>query len=67
MLPLERHGHLHCRQCGSQAELAADDAAVAAAVTAFDVVLGFEIDLTHLSLIGRCAACRATDARAGGV
>ena len=28
------------------------------AVDAFDARRGFEIDLSHLTLIGRCAACR---------
>lgn len=59
VLPAVEHGHLYCRRCGSGSELAADDPAVLAATTAFDRERGFEIDLSHLTLIGRCAACRA--------
>ncbi len=60
VLPAVEHGHLYCRRCGMQSELAADDPAVLAATTAFDTERGFEIDLSHLTLIGRCATCRAT-------
>jgi Fur family ferric uptake transcriptional regulator len=62
VLPVVEHGHLYCRRCGAQSELAADDPAVLAATTAFDTERGFEIDLSHLTLIGRCATCRAGDA-----
>ena len=41
-------------------ELDAEDPAVVAAIRAFDRSRGFQIDLSHLTLIGRCAACRAT-------
>ncbi len=58
VLPLIDHGHLYCRRCGAQSELAADDPAVVAATAAFERERGFEIDLSHLTLIGRCAACR---------
>lgn len=58
VLPLAEHGHLYCRQCGSAVEVAADDPAVMAAAAAFDADRGFEIDISHLSLIGRCATCR---------
>lgn len=63
VLPAVEHGHLYCRRCGAQDELAADDPAVLAATSAFAAQRGFEIDLSHLTLIGRCAACRtAVDA-----
>jgi Fur family transcriptional regulator, ferric uptake regulator len=58
VLPLIDHGHLYCRRCGAQSELAANDPAVVAATAAFERERGFEIDLSHLTLIGRCAACR---------
>jgi Fur family transcriptional regulator, ferric uptake regulator len=63
VLPDVEHGHLYCRRCGSQSELAADDPAVMAAVAAFHDERGFEIQVSHLTLIGRCADCRsaATD------
>lgn len=59
VLPAIEHGHLYCRRCGAQWELAADDPAVTAATTAFAARRGFEIDVTHLTLIGLCSACRA--------
>jgi Fur family ferric uptake transcriptional regulator len=62
VLPVVEHGHLYCRRCGAQSELAADDPAVVAATSAFEAERGFEIDLSHLTLIGRCATCRAGDA-----
>jgi Fur family ferric uptake transcriptional regulator len=58
VLPAEEHGHLYCRRCGGQWELAADDPAVAASLRGFEAARGFEIDVSHLTLIGRCAACR---------
>jgi Fur family ferric uptake transcriptional regulator len=60
VLPAVVHGHLYCRRCGGQWELASDDPSVVAAIAAFDSRRGFEIDVTHLSLIGVCSACRAT-------
>jgi Fur family ferric uptake transcriptional regulator len=62
VLPATEHGHLYCRRCGSEAELEADDPAVVAALGAFSVERDFEIDVSHLTLIGRCAGCRAADA-----
>jgi Fur family ferric uptake transcriptional regulator len=59
VLPAVEHGHLYCRRCGGEWELASDDSAVTAAVAAFDRGRGFEVDVSHLTLIGRCAACRA--------
>jgi Fur family ferric uptake transcriptional regulator len=64
VLPTTEHGHLYCRRCGSEADLAADDPAVVAALQAFATSRDFEIDVTHLTLIGRCAGCRAADAAA---
>jgi Fur family ferric uptake transcriptional regulator len=60
VLPAVEHGHLYCRRCGAQWELAADDPSVVAATGAFDAGRGFEIDVTHLTLIGLCATCRVT-------
>jgi Fur family ferric uptake transcriptional regulator len=59
VLPAAEHGHLYCRRCGTATELAADDPDVAAAIGAFDRERGFEIDISHLTLIGRCAGCRS--------
>ena len=62
VLPSAEHGHLYCRRCGSEADLAADDPAVRTALRAFATERDFEIDVSHLTLIGRCAECRAADA-----
>jgi Fur family ferric uptake transcriptional regulator len=64
VLPASEHGHLYCRRCGGQWELESDDPGVVAALAAFQDGRGFEIDVSHLTLIGRCATCRAEDARA---
>jgi Fur family ferric uptake transcriptional regulator len=59
VLPATEHGHLYCRSCGGQWELDSDDRSVIAAVRAFDAERGFNIDVSHITLIGRCASCRA--------
>lgn len=58
--PIESHGHLHCSSCGSSWEISPADAE--ATVAAFRDRLGFEIDLSHLSIGGRCARCQGRDA-----
>lgn len=54
---VERHGHLYCEVCGGRWELAdrAAEAVLQALASAAD---GFEADLTHMTLVGRCGACR---------
>jgi Fur family ferric uptake transcriptional regulator len=56
----EPHLHLVCAACGAVASqplaVAGDLAAAVAAAS------GFRVDLTHLALHGRCAACVADDA-----
>ena len=59
VLPATEHGHLYCRSCGGQWELDSDDRSVVAAVEAVDVGRGFEVDVSHIALVGTCAACRA--------
>ena len=53
--PAESHGHLHCSSCGQSWEISPADAA--ATVREFRGRLGFEIDLSHLSVGGTCASC----------
>lgn len=65
VLPDSEHGHLHCQRCGAQWELTADDPAVVAAVDAFEVQRGFAVDVSHLTMIGRCAACQAEAGASG--
>ena len=60
--PLGVHGHLHCSSCGSSWEIGPQDAG--ATVRSFRSRLGFEVDLSHLTVVGRCAACVAAGAQA---
>lgn len=55
--PAETHGHLHCNSCGSSWEIDAADAAATA--RSFRRRHDFVIDLSHLTIVGTCAACRA--------
>ena len=57
VLPATEHGHLHCTDCGATWEIEADEAA--GLLHALDNQRGFEADLTHLTVVGRCADCRA--------
>ncbi len=59
--PAEAHGHLHCSSCGQSWEISPDDAA--RTVHAFRENLGFEIDLSHLSIGGTCASCTKSNHR----
>jgi len=59
VLPATEHGHLYCRACGGQWELDSDDRSVVAAVEAFDEGRGFAVDVSHLSIGGRCSECSA--------
>lgn len=55
VLPSQEHGHLHCRECGATWELGeARAAAVSAALRADD---GFEVEIGHVTLVGRCGTC----------
>ncbi len=51
------HGHLHCATCGGRWEIRADAGrAIIEGLRASD---GFEVDLTHVTVVGRCADCAA--------
>jgi Fur family ferric uptake transcriptional regulator len=54
--PAESHGHLHCSSCGESWEISPADAA--ATVRELRHRLGFEVDLSHLSVGGTCATCQ---------
>jgi Fur family transcriptional regulator, ferric uptake regulator len=58
--PAADHGHLHCAHCGASWEIAPGDAA--ATVASFRERWGFEVDLSHLTVVGRCATCRSGEA-----
>lgn len=53
--PTANHGHLVCSSCGGSWELAADEARPL--VDRLRSTRGFEVDLAHLSVEGRCARC----------
>ncbi len=55
--PLAIHGHLHCIGCGTTWEIGADEAA--ALVESLERQRDFAVDLSHLSIAGRCADCLA--------
>jgi Fur family transcriptional regulator, ferric uptake regulator len=59
VLPAAEHAHLYCRRCGGAWELGAEDAAVSTTVKAFHAARGFAVDVSHLTLTGLCASCRA--------
>jgi Fur family transcriptional regulator, ferric uptake regulator len=55
VLPAAIHGHLHCIDCGTTWEIEADEAA--ALVESLEHRRGFAVDVTHLSIAGRCSDC----------
>jgi len=59
-----KHVHLVCSRCGRITQI--PPAAVGALVTALDEKYGFETDVGHLTVFGRCAACRAGSADGRG-
>jgi Fur family ferric uptake transcriptional regulator len=56
VLPVVEHGHLYCSSCGGAWEIGADEAATL--VGSLAASRGFEVDLSHVTIVGRCAACR---------
>jgi Fur family ferric uptake transcriptional regulator len=56
VLPDAEHGHLHCRDCGATWEITADEGA--SIVVALERARGFAVDLSHVTIVGRCLACR---------
>lgn len=55
VLPETKHGHLHCRECGTSWEIEASQAD--SLVKALSRERGFAVDLTHLTVVGVCADC----------
>lgn len=55
-VPGEAHQHLHCDGCGAVVEAPAE--LFAGLVAAVDERYGFELDLDHFALGGRCRGCR---------
>ncbi len=59
-----QHVHLVCRQCEQVTQV--DPAAVRPLVSALETEHGFETDVGHLTVFGRCASCRADGGPAPG-
>ena len=57
VLPAEAHGHLHCIGCGTTWEIDADEAGLLVETLARR--RAFAVDLSHLSIAGRCTGCTA--------
>ena len=56
VVPEIEHGHLYCSECGGSWEIAEAQAdAIARAVAATD---GFEADISHVTVVGRCRTCQ---------
>ncbi len=55
------HVHLVCQDCGGVSEVRPE--AIKPLITALDQEQGFETDVAHLTVFGRCAACRASAAQ----
>lgn len=55
VLPAREHGHLYCAACGVTTEIdAARATAISSAVRRAD---GFEVEIDHVTLVGRCREC----------
>jgi Fur family ferric uptake transcriptional regulator len=53
----DKHVHLVCSQCGRIMQVGPE--AVAPLVSALDEQYGFQTDVGHLTVFGRCRECRA--------
>jgi Fur family transcriptional regulator, ferric uptake regulator len=58
VLPAQEHGHLHCLACGATREIGPRQAEAIA--RAFRDVDGFEVDIGHVTLVGRCRECASS-------
>jgi Fur family ferric uptake transcriptional regulator len=56
VMPDVEHGHLICRACGAAWEITADEGA--SIVAAVEAARGFAVDLSHVTIVGRCRSCR---------
>ena len=54
--PATDHGHLHCADCGGRWEIG--EAQAEGIIRALGDADGFEVDLSHVTVVGRCAECR---------
>lgn len=54
VLPDTEHGHLHCSSCGVTWEVADEEAS---GVSAAFAARAFDVDLSRVTVLGRCARC----------
>jgi len=59
VLPIEAHGHLHCRSCGGSWQIEPDEADAIAAL--FERERAFAVDRSHVTITGRCASCASAE------
>jgi Fur family ferric uptake transcriptional regulator len=62
VLPASEHAHLVCGGCGGSWEVGREEAAPL--VAALGAAHGFEVDLTHVTIGGRCSGCTPASADA---
>lgn len=55
VLPEAEHGHLYCAYCGNSWEIGAREAAEL--VHSLESGRGFAVDVSHVTIVGRCAEC----------
>ena len=55
LLPVDEHGHLYCSSCGRGWELTPSEAEEL--VDALARERGFQVDLSHVTVVGRCLDC----------
>jgi len=55
VLPVTEHGHLHCQRCGGTWEIGREEAA--ALLETLSTTHRFAADLSHVTIVGRCAGC----------
>ncbi|HLX34373.1 MAG TPA: Fur family transcriptional regulator [Candidatus Limnocylindrales bacterium] len=55
VLPDAEHGHLRCRSCGRTWELPASE--LDTLTKQLRRERGFEVDLSHVTIVGRCGEC----------
>lgn len=60
--PSSEHGHVYCASCGGSWEIGR--AAARRIVAALQEEQGFEVDLSHVTVVGRCPTCQAAGAAA---
>ncbi len=58
VLPEAEHGHLHCRDCGATWEIEPEEAE--ALIASLLARRRFRLDLSHLTVVGRCGGCLDT-------